>query len=224
MKRMLKLYLGGTGYYVSTIDSSNSDMYVLTRIDYDYQQCLLKNIPCMYLYVPFNGLDGEYNWQLRFKEYKTKEKEIIDIIKEYKKVLLICGLGGDSGSSLYVYISTLCKKLNIECDSVVTLPFDFEGYKRTYYAIKALNMGTVNNVIPIDLTYLKSKFPKKMSILDMFKYIDYLIYECVKFYEENDVNSKELGVNCYSKIINNVDESWIKQIHKNMMEVKNGII
>ncbi len=81
-------------------------------------------------------------------------------------------------------------------------------------------MGNVDNIMPIDLKCLKSKFPKEIPMLDVFKYVDYLMLEFIKFYEENDINTKEIETNYYSNIINNVDERWIERTREKM---KDGI-
>jgi hypothetical protein len=219
-KKILEIYLGGTGLETAKRNLSKKDKYELDTMDkWSIDECNTRSIPFTDMHFD-NGLDGGYDWESRFEYYKAKEKELTKLIKKYDRVLLVCGLGGGTGSSLYIYVSNLCERLNITCDAIVTLPFDFEGYRRICYSIKALNMGNVDNIIPIDLKCLNSKFPKEMPMLDVFRYVDYLILEFVKYYEENDIDTKEIGTNYYSNIINNVDERWIERTREKM---KDGI-
>ena len=64
--------------------------------------------------------------------------EIENIIKNSKRVILVTGLGGGTGSGGIVELAKIAKKLNVLSMAIVTKPFGFEGKKRLEIADKAI--------------------------------------------------------------------------------------
>ena len=89
-----------------------------------------------------------------------------------------------------IYLSDLCKKLNIKCSAIVSLPFKFEGKARIITSQEALKNCKCDEIFKIDMEkYRKIIFYKNVGIgtvCDYFNDIDklfleYIVLICILF-------------------------------------------
>ena len=218
MRDFVELYIDECGYNIMKLYSTNNDKYLLAIDPLTIEECNIKNISCIDLDYEQFWLDGDYNIDIHLDAIEEKAENIIKVISKYKKVLLIGKIHHGIDCSIYVLVSQLCKKMNIECDAIVILPFGFEGKNAKALSLETINIGNVNTVISIDSEDLKPKIAKETPMFDAFAYIDYLVCELIKCYEENDIYSHSISIHRYNKIIDAFDEKWIEKTRDKMRE------
>lgn len=136
-------------------------------------------------------LDGGYRFHLKI--YEDNSDVLRLIISKYKKIVIICGLGGINGTVGLIYLSNLAKEMNISCDAIVSLPFSFEGKKRMKDAKEALSMAKLDRCYIIFSDKIRTIIDPKTSMVDIWsKYIDNLFIKYIQVYEEKVLNGKEL--------------------------------
>lgn len=82
--------------------------------------------------LPFGSI-GECTppWQGATRAATASREEIEKIICNYQRLVIIAGLGGETGTGIAPYIATLGQQLNLHTLLVAILPFDFETNRLT---------------------------------------------------------------------------------------------
>ena len=110
----------------------------------------------------------------------TAKKEIIKTTEEFKKVCIIATLGGGAGSGAITQVIKFLLFQNKEVVVAVTLPFDFEGKKRSQTAQQALKeiKSLVKDVIVIENdTYLEEDKVDGLGVRDTLRCVSRDIYK-----------------------------------------------
>lgn len=210
----LIIFIGGVGIkihskYIDRIVSKSLDInYENSYINVDHDTFTLKDN-----YT--NCLDGYY--KLGLKIYEENKKELIEIIKKYKKITLVCGLGGSCGTAGLIYLSRLAKSLGLNCDAILSTPFKFEGERKFSNSQTALNEAQLDNCIIIN----SDKFyndTKKSKILKgtcgiSYEEIDGIFCKYLDLYETKIINNEKILTDDFDREYNNFLEI-IKEKYK----------
>ncbi|MDA7742500.1 cell division protein FtsZ [Francisellaceae bacterium] len=100
--------------------------------------------------------------------------KIREIITGCDLLFITAGMGGGTGTGAAGVIAEEAKELGIVCVAVVSMPFSFEGMKRSTYArqgVQALQKH-VNSLIMIPNDKLQAQLGTKVSLLEAFKASD----------------------------------------------------
>lgn len=91
-------------------------------------------------------------------------------------VILLCGLGGGTGSGAGPYIAELAKEMGSIVISVCTLPFDAEGKQKELIAYRSLHQLAKfsDAVLPMPNNTITSIFPN-INMLEGFRLMDEMI-------------------------------------------------
>lgn len=108
---------------------------------------------------------------------KENEDEIMEALSEAKMVILICGLGGGTGTGAIPVIAKLCKDAGILTIAVVTLPFTFEGRPRIEVAMAGLQKlrDQVDTLLIIPNDKLLQLNEKNLSVESAFSTADNIL-------------------------------------------------
>ena len=82
---------------------------------------------------------------------KSKNK-ILDLIKDYKNVILLAGLGGNTGGTILPIIAEWCIDSNKNCFVLVNLPLIEEGESITSNA--RLAIAAIDKILPRENMYI----------------------------------------------------------------------
>lgn len=112
---------------------------------------------------------------------RENETELKPLLADYDLVILTAGLGGGTGSGALPVVAQLLADLAIPSITLVTMPFEFEGKKRTKHALTALNkISAVSNAIQvIENQKLKQTLGGKTSLLDCFAFSNQANLDCL---------------------------------------------
>ena len=198
MKDCVLIFIGGSGS--NLIKKYKGKLNNILICDDNNHTC--KGYDYYLLKDNYAHLDGGYKFHLKI--YEDNNDALRPIISKYKRIVLICGLGGINGTAGIIYLSDLANDMNISCDAIVSMPFSFEGKKRTKYAKDALSMAKLDRCYIIFLDKIRDISDSKTSLADYWsKYIDNLFIKYIETYEKKVLNGKEL-TNEDIKSINNI--------------------
>lgn len=181
----LTMFIGGCGANIYSKYNGNLKSVCISNYKINKgnstKNSIILNLNAIYL----TGSEIDYKTLINY--YRNKENEIINYLNNIKEVLIVCGLGGLYGTSGMIYLSDLCKKLNIKCSAIVSLPFKFEGKARIITSQEALKNCKCDEIVKIDMEkYRKIIFYKNVGIgtvCDYFNDIDKLFLEYIELYE-----------------------------------------
>ncbi len=105
---------------------------------------------------------------------KVHEKDIRNILKGADLCLIVASLGGGTGSGASLVFAQNCQKLGILSIGVFTLPFEFEGEKKSQLAKNAVQRlsEVLNGVIIVPNERIFSLIDKKTPLSQAFSLIN----------------------------------------------------
>ena len=116
------------------------------------------------------------------KAFQESLENIKNILEGADLVFLIAGFGGGIGTGVLPEIAKLSKELGILTISVITKPFDFEGFKRKHICEEGLNelKGYTNCYLIIDNNKISKIANNNLTFLQAFNIVDEFVYKIVK--------------------------------------------
>jgi len=127
------------------------------------------------------GLGTGANPELGKKAAEEDIDKIMDFVSDTDIVFLTAGMGGGTGSGALPVVARAMKEQNILTIAIVTLPFEFEGKRRTNVAQQAVEnlKNEVDTLIIIPNQKLLDVVDKNVSMLDAFSMINDVLVQSV---------------------------------------------
>ncbi len=207
----LMIFIGGAGI---KIHSKYRNRIALKALDiHDENSYMNENHNTLILKNnDTNYLDGYY--KLGLKRYEDNKKELIEIIKKYKKITIVCGLGGSCGTAGLIYLSRLAKDLGVNCDAIISTPFKFEGERKYSDSQLALKEAQLNHCITINLDKFYNDIKKSKIVKGtcgtIFEEIDEIFCKYLDLYETKIINNEEIIMDDFDKEYNHFLEKNIR--------------
>ena len=100
-------------------------------------------------------------------------RKVRSTLESYDKVVLLAGLGCDTGSTVSALITRFGKENEIQSTVITTLPFNFEGGERSRQSKAALQaiLKSANKVQVFDLNKTLA-FNKPMTMKEVLNYVN----------------------------------------------------
>lgn len=105
----------------------NTDRKALEQTSADYRMYICKEVT--------KGLGTNGDPELGKRCAQIHESDLMAVLKNYKYVYIVAGMGGGTGTGAAPVIAELCARANIDFGAVVIMPFSFET-ERAYEASK----------------------------------------------------------------------------------------
>lgn len=128
------------------------------------------------------GLGAGSDPEIGFKSAQESREEIRAALEGADMVFLAAGMGGGTGTGASPVIASIAREAGALVVSVVTLPFVFEGKRRTAQANQGIVQlrDKVDALITIPNDRLLSITDKKTSINDAFRLADGVLHQAVQ--------------------------------------------
>ena len=128
-----------------------------------------------------HGLDGDLP-ERSIKAAIESREEILSTLRGSDAVIIVAGLGGCDGTGAAPIIAGYAKELGALTIAVVSLPFKFEGPRRTARAEEALKKlsAQADSVIRIRNDKILQVFDKKTPMTKAFVCIDEIMCRAVR--------------------------------------------
>lgn len=125
---------------------------------------------------PIDLILGPSDPQLAFSYSKSDAEKIDALMAGTQGVVLVTGLGGQTGTNLIPRFAASACCANVPVASVVTTPFEFEG-KRNAVARRAFHhlVKLSHRMSVIDNNRIFDDLPETISMLQAFEYLDNLV-------------------------------------------------
>lgn len=127
------------------------------------------------------GLDGSSVERSRKAAIESR-KEILETLRGADEIIIVAGLGGYDGTGASPIIAEYAKELGALTVAVVTLPYKFEGVKRTTRA--EVGLKNLKKCIDMVVTIRNDEFLKtcdpKTPMTAAFKVLDEILCRAVK--------------------------------------------
>ena len=113
-----------------------------------------------------NGQGAGGNPSIAEKAIKESKIQVEELLRDTDLLFITAGLGGGTGSGATPIITQICKKYKIPTIGVFTMPFNFEGSKRSDLAKVAINKikDYIETFVIIDNNHLLTKENRNISI------------------------------------------------------------
>lgn len=129
------------------------------------------------------GLDGG-STERSAKAANESREEILSALRGAEAVIIVAGLGGFDGTGASPVVAKFAKELGVLTVALVTLPYRFEGLRRTARAEAALEklLARADMVVKISNDKVLQSVDKKMKITmtQSFKCVDEIICRAVR--------------------------------------------
>lgn len=124
------------------------------------------------------GANPEIGRQAAMEDRNRIENEFCDA----DMVIIVAGMGGGTGTGGSPIVAQVAKSMGILTVAVVTMPFPFEGSKRTAVAEEGIKelAKNVDSLITIPNEKLLPEIGKQVSLLDAFKAVNYHLLGAVR--------------------------------------------
>ena len=128
------------------------------------------------------GLSAGGDPELGCKAAEADADKIAEIVKDTDLIFLVAGLGGGTGSGATPIVAQIAAEAGAVVIAFVTLPFSFEGGRRSRQAEEALTelRRVCDAVIPLSNDMLLQEGTEQTSVLDSFARADEWIGRGVK--------------------------------------------
>ncbi len=127
------------------------------------------------------GLGTGMNPELGEKAAEEDRETIKEVLKPANLAFITCGLGGGTGTGAGPVVADILKELGILTVAIVTMPFSFEGSKRTSLAREGLDKirGKVDTLISVSNDKLFSIIDPNASVESAFWMCDEILRQAV---------------------------------------------
>lgn len=128
------------------------------------------------------GLGAGSDPEIGFKSAQESREEVRAALEGADMVFIAAGMGGGTGTGASPVIASIAREAGALVVSVVTLPFMFEGKRRTMQARQGIEQlrDKVDALITIPNDRLLSITDKKTSINDAFRLADGVLHQAVQ--------------------------------------------
>jgi len=128
------------------------------------------------------GLGTGANPELGKRAVEEDLDKVMKLVADTDIVFITAGTGGGTGSGAIPVIARALRESNILSIAIVTLPFEFEGKRRTRIANEAIALlkKEVDSIIIIPNQKLLDVVDKHISMLDAFAMINDILVQSVK--------------------------------------------
>ena len=166
-KKVAVLGLGGYGGQIVHYIAEKGDDYNLLYMDSDERDIMESTVKAIK-----NTIKGTTGFVSLIKE-----------LKDYQKVIITAGLGGEFGTFSSYIIYNMAKSRNFrDIELFLTMPATFEGRRRKNRAqdmLDTLNSSNIEYTL-IELDNIIKDMDDRTLICDCFKNIDEVIYQRIK--------------------------------------------
>lgn len=127
------------------------------------------------------GLGAGANPEVGREAAESDEEQIRQLLSNSDMVFITAGMGGGTGTGAAPVVARLAKEMGVLTVAVVTMPFTFEGGKRTKVAKEGIEQMSnfVDSIITIPNDKLMSVYGK-ISMKDAFKKADEVLLQAVQ--------------------------------------------
>ncbi|MCJ8320966.1 MAG: cell division protein FtsZ [Colwellia sp.] len=128
-----------------------------------------------------SGFGAGADPEIGLKAAKESEEQIRAFLEKSSVVIIVCGLGGGTGTGASPFISQLAKEMDIPVIAVATLPFRSEGKLRCHYAkegVIELKKST-DACILLENDLLISALNKEVGLFSAFEHSNRVLYNLV---------------------------------------------
>lgn len=128
-----------------------------------------------------NGLGAHADLRLGHLAALESIGNIYTHLKKYTDIILVSGLGGGTGTGSIVLIAKIAKSHGAHTRAVVSLPFDFEGARRTAQANLGIRLlsKVIKDITIFENTSIRQIAYKHARVTDMLRYADYRLWQHV---------------------------------------------
>jgi len=128
------------------------------------------------------GLGAGGNPDVGRQAAEQNRAQLEEAIKGADMVFVTAGMGGGTGTGGAPIIARIAREAGALCVGIVTRPFDFEGRKRSRYAMQGLEelKEHVDSLIVIPNQRLLNIVGKNSTVLEAFKKADEVLLQAVK--------------------------------------------
>ncbi|QGG49419.1 helix-hairpin-helix domain-containing protein [Heliorestis convoluta] len=123
------------------------------------------------------GLGTGSHVELGKRAAEENLKELFELIENSQVVILVAGLGGGTGTAVIPFLAKIAREKGLPVWAVVTLPFTFEGRKRSLIATAGLEElhPFVDLLLAIPNDRLLTLSDRKTSMSDAFMLVDEIL-------------------------------------------------
>ena len=128
------------------------------------------------------GLGAGGNPEIGERAAKESRDVIEDMVAGSDMVFVTAGMGGGTGSGAAPIVASIAKEAGVLTVGIVTLPFSFEGRRRTIQATEAVNhlQACVDTLIVIPNDKLLSAVEKNTPVTEAFRIADDILRQGVR--------------------------------------------
>jgi len=128
------------------------------------------------------GLGAGGNPEVGRQAAQQNRAQLEEVLQGADMVFVTAGMGGGTGTGGAPVIAQLAREAGALCVGVVTKPFDFEGRKRSRYALQGIEelKEHVDSLIVIPNQRLLNIVGKNTTVLEAFKKADEVLLQAVK--------------------------------------------
>ena len=166
-KKVAVLGLGGYGGQIVHYIAEKGDDYNLLYMDSDERDIMESTVKAIK-----NTIKGTTGFASLIKE-----------LKDYQKVIITAGLGGEFGTFSSYIIYKMAKSRNVrDIELFLTMPATFEGRRRKNRAqdmLDTLNSSNIEYTL-IELDNIIKDMDDRTLICDCFRNMDEVIYQRIK--------------------------------------------
>lgn len=136
---------------------------------------------------PIDLILGPSDRRLAFSCSKSDVEKIDALMEGTQRIVLVAGLGGQTGTNLIARFARSARRANVPVASVVTTPFEFEGKRNTVakFALRHLTRLS-DQLCVIDNNRVTNDLSEDVSMLHAFEYLDNLVIAEVRNVLEED--------------------------------------
>lgn len=133
---------------------------------------------------PGINANGGHYIERRFTE--ESRNEVINTIRGADLVIIVCGMGGGTGTGAAPIVAQISKQIGSLTIAVVTKPFTFEGEERLKSADEGIMrlLGTVDTLVIIPNDKILQIVDGSAKVNDAFKMADEAVFACVQAISE----------------------------------------
>ncbi|MCT4585640.1 MAG: cell division protein FtsZ [Peptostreptococcaceae bacterium] len=128
------------------------------------------------------GLGAGANPEIGSKALLESENEVKELLVDTDMLFITAGMGGGTGTGAAPEIARIAKDLDILTVAIVTIPFKFEGRKRSLNANYGLDnlKKNVDTLIVVSNEKLLTLADKKITMTDAFKTADKVVTQGIQ--------------------------------------------
>ncbi len=116
------------------------------------------------------GMGAGGNPEIGVRAINENKKDVEEFLAKQHTLFIVAGMGGGTGTGVAPEVARMAEKRKLFSLAIVTMPFSFEGGKRTAKASKAL--GEIINICPTITIYNQNLTERDIDIKKAWKIIN----------------------------------------------------